>query len=302
MEQEVKTLEKAQEFAVSPAGSADEQWDLVIKPQSSLLDIPWRDIWRYRDLWRMFVKRDVITVYKQTVLGPIWFIVQPILTTAIYVLVFGNIAGISTDGLPKVLFYLSGITIWNYFAESFNQTAQTFRQNAGIFGKVYFPRLIMPLAKVTSALIKFFIQFGFFLVIYAYFLIWTDAQIRPNITLLLLPLYILMMAGFGLGFGIIFTSLTTKYRDLTFLITFGVQLLMYATPVIYPVSTIPEKYKMLIMANPMTPIIEGFRYALLGTGNFSLENLAYSLTLMLLFLFAGVIIFNKTERSFIDTV
>ena len=302
MEQEVKTMEKAQELAVSPAGSADEQWDLVIKPQSSLLDIPWRDIWRYRDLWRMFVKRDVITVYKQTVLGPIWFIVQPILTTAIYVLVFGNIAGISTDGLPKVLFYLSGITIWNYFAESFNQTAQTFRQNAGIFGKVYFPRLIMPLAKVTSAMIKFFIQFGFFLVIYAYFLIWTDAQIRPNITLLLLPLYILMMAGFGLGFGIIFTSLTTKYRDLTFLITFGVQLLMYATPVIYPVSTIPEKYKMLIMANPMTPIIEGFRYALLGTGNFSLENLAYSLTLMLLFLFAGVIIFNKTERSFIDTV
>lgn len=279
-----------------------EHWDLIIKPQSSLFDIPWADIWRYRDLLRMFIKRDVITVYKQTVLGPIWFVVQPILTTAIYVLVFGNIAGISTDGLPKILFYLSGIVIWNYFAESFNQTSQTFIQNANIFGKVYFPRLIMPLAKVASAMIKFFIQFAFLMVVYFYFIFSGNPDIHPNITLLLLPVYVLMMAGFGMGFGIVFTSLTTKYRDLSFLITFGVQLLMYATPVIYPVSTIPDKYKPFIMANPMTSIVEGFKYALLGTGNFSWYNLGYSFTFMVILLFIGIIIFNKTEKSFIDTV
>lgn len=279
-----------------------ESWDLVIKPQSTLFDIPWADIWRYRDLWRMFVKRDVITVYKQTVLGPIWFVVQPILTTAIYVLVFGNIAGISTDGMPKILFYLSGIVIWNYFAESFNQTSQTFTQNAAIFGKVYFPRLIMPLAKVTSAMIKFFIQFTFLLIIYFYFILSGNDLIQPNATLVLLPLYVLMMAGLGLGFGIVFTSLTTKYRDLNFLIGFGVQLLMYATPVIYPVSTIPEKYKAFILANPMTSIVEGFKYALLGTGSFNWHNLGYSFVFMILLLFAGIIIFNKTEKSFIDTV
>jgi lipopolysaccharide transport system permease protein len=278
-----------------------EKWDLEIKPQGHLLDINFRDIWRYRDLLRMFVKRDVVTVYKQTVLGPIWFIVQPILTTAIYILVFGNIANISTDGLPQVLFYLSGIVIWNYFSESFNSTSQTFTQNAGIFGKVYFPRLIMPLSKITSGLIKFGIQFAFFLAIFAYFLI-SGSDINPNINMLLIPVYVLLMAGLGLGFGIIFTSLTSKYRDLTFLISFGVQLLMYATPVIYPVSTIPDKYKPLIMANPMTPIVEGFRYAMLGTGTFDWWHLAYSGGFMLVTLFIGIIIFNKVEKTFMDTV
>jgi len=281
---------------------SDETWDLVIKPQSSLLDIPWRDIWRYRDLLRMFVKRDVITVYKQTVLGPVWFVVQPILTTAIYILVFGNIAGISTDGMPKILFYLSGIVIWNYFSETFNQTSVTFTQNAGIFGKVYFPRLIMPLAKVTSSLIKFFIQFSFLLVVYLYFILSGNETIHPNITLLLIPVYVFMMAGLGLGFGIVFTSLTTKYRDLTFLIGFGVQLLMYATPVIYPVSAIPDQYKPLILANPMSSIVEGFKYALLGTGSFNPANLGYSATFMVILLCVGIIVFNKTEKSFIDTV
>jgi lipopolysaccharide transport system permease protein len=283
-------------------GNTEENWDLVIKPQSSLLDIPWRDIWRYRDLLRMFVKRDVITVYKQTVLGPIWFVVQPILTTAIYILVFGNIAGISTDGMPKILFYLSGIVIWNYFSETFNQTSVTFTQNAAIFGKVYFPRLIMPLAKVASSLIKFFIQFAFLLVVYLYFILSGNETIHPNITLLLIPVYVIMMAGLGLGFGIVFTSLTTKYRDLTFLIGFGVQLLMYATPVIYPVSAIPDQYKPLILANPMSSIVEGFKYSLLGTGSFNLANLGYSAIFMVILLCVGVIVFNKTEKSFIDTV
>jgi homopolymeric O-antigen transport system permease protein len=279
-----------------------DQWDLIIKPQTSLLEIPWRDIWRYRDLLKMFVTRDIVTVYKQTILGPIWFVIQPILTTAIYVLVFGNIAGISTDGMPKILFYLSGIIIWNYFAESFNQTAQTFKLNAHIFGKVYFPRLVLPLSKIVSSLIKFVIQFAFLLVVYFYFILSGNEVIQPNINLLLVPLYVIMMAGLGLGFGIVFTSWTTKYRDLTFLLTFGVQLLMYATPVIYPVSTIPGKYKPYILANPMTAIVEGFRYALLGTGNFSWLNLGYSFGFMVVLLFFGIIIFNKTEKSFIDTV
>jgi lipopolysaccharide transport system permease protein len=278
-----------------------EIWDLEIKPQSHLLDINFRDLWRYRDLLRMFVKRDIVTVYKQTVLGPIWFIVQPILTTAIYILVFGNIANISTDGLPQVLFYLSGIVIWNYFSESFNTTSKTFTENAGIFGKVYFPRLIMPLAKITSGLIKFGIQFAFFLVIFSWFLI-AGSSISPNIYMLLIPVYVLLMAGLGLGFGIIFTSLTSKYRDLTFLISFGVQLLMYATPVIYPVSTIPDQYRPLIMANPMTPIVEGFRYAMLGTGTFDWWHLAYSGGFMLTTLFIGIVIFNKVEKTFMDTV
>lgn len=279
-----------------------ENWDIIIRSTNSLLDIPWKDLWNYRDLLRMFVKRDVITVYKQTILGPIWYIVQPILTTAIYVLVFGNIAGISTDGLPKILFYLSGIVIWNYFAESFNKTAITFKENATIFGKVYFPRLISPLSKITSALIVFFIQFSFFLVIYLYYLLSGDYGLQPNWNIFLFPVYVLMMAGLGLGLGIIFTSWTTKYKDLVFLLTFGVQLLMYATPVIYPVSAIPNKYRLLIMANPMTPIVEGFRYAFLGTGNFSWMSLCYSFGFMIVLLIIGVIIFNRTEKSFIDTV
>lgn len=279
----------------------EEKWDLIIKPHSGLLNLNLKEVARYKDLLQMFVKRDVITVYKQTVLGPVWFIVQPILTTAIYILVFGNIAGISTDGLPQPLFYLSGIVIWNYFAESFNTTSKTFIENANIFGKVYFPRLVLPLAKVTSGLIKFVIQFVFFMVLFAYFML-TGSAIHPNLYILVAPLLVLMMAGLGLGFGIIFTSLTTKYRDLVFLIQFGVQLLMYATPVIYPVSSIPEKYKLLIMANPVTSIVESFRFAFLGTGNFSWLHLGYSFGFMNLILLIGIVIFNRVERTFVDTV
>jgi lipopolysaccharide transport system permease protein len=277
-------------------------WDLVIKPQRHLLEINWKDIWRYRDLLRMFVKRDVVTVYKQTILGPVWYVVQPILTTAIYILVFGRIANISSDGLPRVLFYLSGITIWNYFSESFTTTSKTFFENQNIFGKVYFPRLIMPLSKITSGLIKFGIQFGFFLCVYFYFIISGNESIQAQWQVALIPFYVLLMAGLGLGFGIIFTSLTAKYRDLNFLIQFGVQLLMYATPVIYPISTIPEKYRIYILANPMSHILEAFKFSLLGAGTFSWQGLAYSFGFMVVVLFSGIIIFNKTEKTFMDTI
>ena len=278
-------------------------FDLIIRPKRHAFDINFKEIWDYRDLLRMFVKRDIITVYKQTILGPIWFVVQPILTTLIYIVVFGRIAQISTDGTPPVLFYLAGITIWNYFAESFNTTAKTFTENANIFGKVYFPRLIMPFAKVTSGLIKFAIQFGFFMLVYLYYLFFSDAPITPNWTIALLPIYILLMAAFGLGTGIIFTSWTTKYRDLVFLLSFGVQLLMYASPVIYPVSTIePGLMKDILMLNPFTPILEGFKYAFLGAGHFSWGSLAYSAGVATVILFLGIVIFHKTERNFIDTV
>ncbi|URW80803.1 ABC transporter permease [Xiashengella succiniciproducens] len=278
-------------------------YDLIIRPKRHAFDINFKEIWQYRDLLLMFVKRDVITVYKQTVLGPIWFVVQPILTTITYIVVFGNIAKISTDGTPMALFYLSGIVIWNYFSESFTQTSDTFMQNSQIFGKVYFPRLIMPLSKVISGLIKFFIQLCFFLLVYAYYLINDPGVVQPNWTIALIPFYVLIMSMTGLGLGILFTSMTTKYRDLKFLITFGVQLLMYATPVIYPMSTIPEgKFKMILQLNPLSPIVESFKYSFLGAGEFSLTGLAYSLGFALVALFLGMIVFHKTERNFIDTV
>lgn len=278
-------------------------YDLIIRPKRHAFDINFKEIWQYRDLLLMFVKRDVITVYKQTVLGPIWFVVQPILTTITYIVVFGNIAKISTDGTPMALFYLSGIVIWNYFSESFTQTSDTFMQNSQIFGKVYFPRLVMPLSKVISGLIKFFIQLCFFLLVYAYYLINDPGVVQPNWTIALIPFYVLIMSMTGLGLGILFTSMTTKYRDLKFLITFGVQLLMYATPVIYPMSTIPEgKFKMILQLNPLSPIVESFKYSFLGAGEFSLTGLAYSLGFALVALFLGMIVFHKTERNFIDTV
>lgn len=281
----------------------EDKYDLIIRPKRHAFDINFKEIWQYRDLLLMFVKRDIITVYKQTILGPIWFIVQPILTTLIYIIVFGRIAKISTDGAPQVLFYLAGITIWNYFQESFNTTAKTFIENANIFGKVYFPRVIMPLAKVTSGLIKFCIQFGFFLLIYSYYLFTKADSIQPNWSIALLPIYILLMAIYGFSAGIIFTSWTTKYRDLTFLLTFGVQLLMYASPVIYPISTIEsETMRNILLLNPFTPILEGFKYAFLGAGYFSWGSLAYSSGIAIVLLLFGIITFHKTERNFIDTV
>lgn len=278
-----------------------EHWDTVIEPKQGLLDFQLAEVWRYRDLLSMFVRRDIVTVYKQTVLGPVWYVMQPVMMTAIYVLVFGNIANIPTDGLPQVLFYLSGIVLWNYFSETFTMTSKTFKENESIFGKVYFPRIIMPLSKIVSGLIKFGIQFGFFLVVYLYY-VSKGYAVSPTGYVVFLPLLIVLMAGLSLGCGIIFTSLTSKYRDLNFLIQFGVQLLMYATPVIYPLSTIPEQYKLVIMANPMTPIVESFRYALLGEGTFDWGHLGYSAGFTLVLLVVGTIIFNKTEKTFMDTV
>lgn len=279
-----------------------QEWDIEIKPHSGLFDLKLKDLWSYRDLLMMFVKRDIVTVYKQTLLGPLWFFIQPILTTLTFVVIFGNIAHISTDGLPQVVFYMCGITTWNYFSEAFTNTSKTFTENANIFGKVYFPRLILPMSKVISGLVKFFIQFGLFICFFFYFYLTTD-KIHPNLTILLVPYYILLMAVLGLGFGLIFSSLTTKYRDLTFLIAFGVQLLMYATPVIYPISEIHDEFYLLIIkSNPMTAIVEGFRYAFLGNGAFNWNAVLYTTIFSFATLFTGIIIFNRVEKSFMDTV
>ncbi len=279
-----------------------EQWTEIIAPERGLLDLQLTELWRYRDLLLMFVRRDFISTYKQTILGPLWFFLQPILTTFIYVVIFGHFAGLSTDGTPKILFYLAGITSWNYFSECLNKTATVFKDNASIFGKVYFPRLIMPLSIVVSNLVKFIIQFILFLAFFFYSLFNSDLNVHPNTTILLTPLLIFIMAGLGLGFGMIISALTTKYRDLIFLLTFGIQLLMYATPVIYPLSSIPEQYQLFIQANPMTAIIETFRYAYLGHGHFSWGTLLYSFSFTIVLVILGTIIFNKVEKGFMDTV
>ena len=280
---------------------ADNNWDSVITPHNSLFKIDFAEILRFRDLMMMFVKRDIVTNYKQTVLGPIWFVVQPILTTLMFTVVFGNIAKVSTNGIPKILFYLSSITLWNYFSETLTTTSKTFTDNAQIFGKVYFPRLVLPLSKVISGLAKFGIQFGLFVVIWVYFLVAKDV-IHPNRYILLFPLLLLILVLLSMGLGIIITSLTTKYRDLTFLITFGIQLLMYATPVIYSVSILSPKKQFWLWLNPLTPIFEIFKYGFLGSGVVDLGWLMYSIAFTLVTLAVGVIIFNKVEKKFIDTV
>lgn len=279
----------------------ESNWDLVIEGKSSLLDLKMKDVWRYRDLLWMFVKRDFVSFYKQTILGPLWFFIQPIFTTLVFTFVFGNLAGISTDGLPQQLFYLSGITAWNYFADCLTKTSTVFKDNANIFGKVYFPRLIMPLSIVTSNLVRFGVQMILFLGMMGYYYI-IGANFHVTNAILLFPVLVLLMAMLGLGIGLIITALTTKYRDLSFLITFGVQLLMYGTTVIYPLSAAPAKYKFLIELNPMTGIIEAFRYAFLGKGDFSTWSLGYSTIVTIVIMFLGILIFNKTERSFVDTI
>ena len=278
-----------------------ESWDIIIRPKRHSLDIDLKELWEHRDLLMMFVKRDIVTVYKQTILGPIWFFVQPIMTTLIYIVVFGKIAKISTDGIPQELFYLSGILMWNYFSECFNQTSDTFVQNANLFGKVYFPRLIVPLSKVVSGLIKFGIQFLLFFIVYAYIL-FKNPDVRPTSWLLLFPYFVLLMAGMGLAFGIILTSLTTKYRDFRFVMGFGVQLLMYASPVIYPISTLSDKMRTIMLLNPIAYVLEGFKYAFLGAGVHSVTGLVYVSIFTVVMLALGIVIFNKTEQNFMDTV
>jgi lipopolysaccharide transport system permease protein len=277
-------------------------WTEIIEPKRRMFDLRLKEAWHYRDLLVMWVKRDFTATYKQTILGPIWIFLQPLLMTAMFILVFGRFAQISTDGLPRILFYLSGITIWNYFSESFTKTANVFKDNANIFGKVYFPRIVMPLSIVSSNLVRFVIQFGLFLAVLLYFVWKGNTAVHPNIMIALTPLLLIIMAGFALGAGMLISSMTTKYRDLAFLLTFGVQLLMYATPVIYPVSALPEKYRVWVMANPIAPVVETFRYAFLGSGSFSWTALGYSTGMMLLMLSIGVVVFNRVEKNFMDTV
>lgn len=279
----------------------ETQYSFSITPRDRLLDLRIREIWHFRDLLMLFVYRDFVTFYKQTILGPLWFFIQPLLTTLVFTVIFGNVAKIPTDGLPPMIFYLAGVTAWQYFSECFKKTANSFTQNANIFGKVYFPRVIVPLSITISNLIAFGIQMLLFLAFLAYFML-MGAPLHPNIYILAFPFMVLIMGLMGLGFGMIISSLTTKYRDLQFLVTFGIQLLMYAAPVIYPISEIPEKYQWIIIANPMTSIIELFRYAFLGAGSITFGGLLYSVIFTIgIFLF-GLILFNKTEKNFMDTV
>jgi lipopolysaccharide transport system permease protein len=276
-------------------------WDNVIEPQSSIFDLKLRDVWNYRDLLWMFVKRDFVSFYKQTILGPLWFLIQPLITTIIFTFIFGNVAGLSTDGLPQPLFYMAGITAWNYFAECLTKTSTVFRDNANIFGKVYFPRLIMPLSIVVSNLVRFGVQMLLFLTMMAYFY-FQGANFKVTWLIFFFPFLVVLMALLGLGLGLLITAMTTKYRDLAFLVTFGVQLLMYTTTVIYPLSSAPSDYHLLFSLNPMTGIIEAFRYAFLGKGLINFNTLGYSIILTIITLVLGVIIFNKTEKNFVDTV
>lgn len=281
----------------------EQGWTTEICPKDNLLSVDFKEIWRYRDLMMLFVKRNIITQYKQTILGPLWYVIQPLMTTIMYMVVFGGIAKISTDGLPQPLFYLAGISFWQYFSDCLTKTSNTFVNNASIFGKVYFPRLVTPLSDVISNLVRFGIQFGLFLVVYAYYALFTDVQIHTNWYALMFPVLVLMLAGLALGFGILFSSMTTKYRDLQLLLGFFVSLWMYATPVIYPLSTINnETLRLVMQLNPLTGIVEFFKYGMLGVGNHEWWMLGYSFGFMVVLLAIGIVVFNKVQKSFMDTV
>ncbi len=280
---------------------AREEWTIEIRPKRKWWDIDLKGIWHYRDLYSMYVRKDLAVVYKQTILGPLWFVVQPLLTTVMYMLVFGGLAGISTDGLPQPLFYMSGIMLWNYFSSTFMLISKTFITHSIIYGKVYYPRLIRPLADVTSGLLKLVIQLALFVAFYVYFLC-RGVPLRVNATLWLFPFLIFLIAFHSMSWGLIFSSLTTKYRDFTQLLSFGVQLFMYATPVIYPLSAAPEKYRFIIELNPLTPIFEAFKYGCMGTGSFSWDGLLYSTVFMLVALSVAMVMFHRVERNFMDTV
>ena len=271
----------------------------VITPKRSFFFLNLSEIWQYRDLLTLFIRREIVVKYKQTIFGPAWYFIQPFLQTIMFTVVFGNIAGIPTDGVPKILFYLAGVTAWNYFAESLKLTSDTFIKNFQLFNKIYFPRAIIPLAVVVSNILKFFIQLILFLGVFIYFIL-NNAPVKPNITILLLPVYVLITAGLGLGFGLVISALTTKYRDLKFLVEFGVHLWMYATPIIYPISEISSKNQIFVMLNPMTAIVEAFKFAFLGAGMFSYSGLIYSFSFMIILLLFGIMIFNRVEKNFVD--
>ncbi|MEG1616809.1 MAG: ABC transporter permease [Bacteroidales bacterium] len=279
----------------------NEQWDIEIKPKNGLFELNLKELIQYKDLFWLFVKRDIITQYKQTILGPLWFFIQPAMTTIMFMIVFGGIAGIPTDGVPQPLFYLVGISLWNYFSGCLTMTSNVFVANQGIFGKVYFPRLISPLSTVFSNLIRLGIQLLLFVIVYLYYVI-IGTDVSPNIYLLLTPFLVGILAIQSLGFGILISSMTTKYRDLTILFSFVIQLWMYATPVIYPLSLMSPRKQMIMALNPVTPVFEAFKYATLGVGSFNWMQLGYSLTFTFLLLTVGIVVFNRVQRSFMDTV
>lgn len=282
--------------------SERQHWSLEIKPKVGLLSINFKEIWRYRDLIMLFVRRDLVSAYKQTILGPLWFVLQPAFSTVTFTLVFSRIAGISTDGVPPLLFYLSGLVVWNYFSSSLLKTSSSLTANAGIFGKVYFPRLAVPISGVISNLVTFGVQLVLFLLVYAYFYITEPDRLHPNAALLYVPMLLVMIALLGMGLGLIVSALTTRFRDLQFFLGFGVQLLMYATPIVYPLDIVPAEFASIALLNPMTPLVELFRYATLGAGLFSWTLLGYSALTTVVILTVGVIAYNQVEKTFMDTV
>ncbi|MBQ9135762.1 MAG: ABC transporter permease [Lachnospiraceae bacterium] len=279
----------------------EEKWTTVLKPKNKWLDIDLKELFAYKDLIFLFVKRNYVTKYKQTILGPLWLIISPLLTTLMFVVVFGNIAGLSTDGTPQLAFYMAGNAIWAYFASCVNQTSNTFVTNAGVFGKVYFPRMVVPIATVLTGLLDFLVQFVLFLAILLFY-VFTGNAIQISIWVLLTPVLVLQLALLGMGVGIIVSSLTTKYRDLTILVTFGVQLWMYASPVVYSISQIPERYQFIYLLNPVAPVITMFRYAFLGSGYLPLVSWGISWITTLVVVAIGIILFSKIEKTFMDTV
>lgn len=278
-----------------------ESWDLVLTPKKAVFDLQLGQIWRYRDLLMLFVRRDIVSFYKQTILGPVWFFIQPVFTTIIFTFVFGKLAGLSTDGLPQPLFYLAGITGWNYFADCLTKTSTTFRDNAAIFGKVYFPRIISPLSIIISNLLKFAIQMLLFVGM-AVFYLFKGVTMTTGLELILFPIFVILMAMQGLGLGMMITAMTTKYRDLSYLVTFGVQLMMYTTTVIYPLSSISGKMYWIVALNPMTFIIEGIKACTLGVGILTPQTFLYSSIVSVVLFGLGILIFNKVEKKFIDTI
>ncbi len=281
--------------------SIEDKWDIHIKPKIGWFEINIKELFHYKDLIWLFVKRDFVTFYKQTILGPLWYVIQPLINTIVFTIIFGNLAKISTDGVPPFIFYMSGTVAWSYFASCITLTSNTFGQNAAIFGKVYFPRITVPIANVIISLLQFFIQFAIFILFLIYFTI-QGSSINPNMYILLLPLIILQMAVLGLGLGILISSLTTKYKDLTFVMSFFVQLWMYATPIVYPLSIVPEKYRLLVILNPMASIVETFRGAFLGVSSIELSHIIISVSFTLLIFFLGLLMFNRVEKSFMDTI
>lgn len=277
-----------------------QKWTETIDANHSLFDLKLKEVWKYKDLVYMFVKRDFVSSFKQTILGPIWFFINPILTTIVFLIIFGKIAQLSTDGAPPLLFYLGGVTLWNYFSSSLLATSSTFTGNAGIFGKVYFPRLVTPISIVISNLMRFGIQLILFILVWAYYL--SKGQVHPNIWVLATPFLVILMALFALGVGMIFSSLTTKYKDLSMLLGFGISLYMYATPVIYPTSALRGVFKQIALYNPLTGIFECFKYAWIGVGDFSPAMLGISTIIIVILLMIGIVVFNKVEKTFMDTV